>query len=221
MTVISQVAQAPINYGVRRQQTKTRRVGYRAQPSRTQQVKPEEDTRRKALEALRLRAQSGVGNTGMLAATTGLAQAGVAGLGAVAALSGQVSAKDLKKLTASGGSGKPGSLRAAVFGANNFRQLLTNLENHGIRATETGVRGFDQVDPGAHAAGGGHYVSPKKTADLNFGAPGASEAEKRKMAQLYKLMVAAGIPIKQYFHPGNDPVGHGDHGHLEVERRKW
>jgi hypothetical protein len=120
-----------------------------------------------------------------------------------------------------GFTGKSGSMKEAVMTAKSFPELLRNLEAVGFRIGETGVGGFDQVDPGAHAAGGRHYTAPKKVADINYGAGGASAIERRKLAHLGRLLVKAGIPIDQWFFPGNDPEGHGDHGHLAVLKRRW
>ena len=221
MTTIAQVAQQPINYGVRRQETKPRRSGYKAAASKTMQVKPADEDRRKALEAMRLRTQMQSRQASTMGSTAGMAQMGMAGLAGVAALT--LNKGQLKKLVASGQSGnpgKPGSLRNAVFSSGSFKELLGNLTDVGFRAAETGVAGYPGVGPG-HAPGGRHYAAPKKTVDLNFGAGGASALEARKMAKLYQLMIAAGVPINQYYHPGNDPAGHGDHGHLSVERKRW
>lgn len=116
--------------------------------------------------------------------------------------------------------GKAGTMKHAVFSADNVKELFGNLEDVGWRIGETGIKGFDQVDPGAHAANGAHYLRPKKVGDLNWGAPGESDEEKRKIARLTLLLQKAGIPIAQLLTPQNDP-NHDDHAHLEVERRRW
>jgi hypothetical protein len=120
-----------------------------------------------------------------------------------------------------GGKGKPGTTRRAVNTADSFKELLKGLEKAGWRIGETGVQGFDPVDPWAHAATGNHYTAPGRTADLNYGPGGASEVERKKIARLVQLMKQAGIPIEEWFGPQNDPDGHGDHLHLTTARKRW
>jgi hypothetical protein len=120
-----------------------------------------------------------------------------------------------------GGKGQPGTMKRAVNTADSFKELLQGLEKAGWRVGETGVQGFDPVDPWAHAAAGNHYIAPKRTADLNYGPSGASQVEREKIAKLIQLMKKAGIPIEQWFGPQNDPAGHDDHLHLTTARKRW